>query len=87
MKYKVLLSPAAELDQKKLDPVIARRVNRKYSALAEMPRPPGCLRLTDVEPPTWRIKIGDWRVLYDIDDRAHVVVVLAILPRDKAYKR
>jgi mRNA interferase RelE/StbE len=86
MKYTVTLSTAAELDLKKLDVGVARRVAKKYLALEDNVRPAGCLPLTDVEPKIWRVRAGDWRVLYTIDDENHRVVVTGIRPRDKAYK-
>jgi mRNA interferase RelE/StbE len=86
MKFTVNLSPPAELSLKKLDKGIALRVTRKYVTLADNPRPSGCEKLVDVKPDTWRVRAGDWRVLYDIDDAKSVVTILDILPRDKAYK-
>jgi mRNA-degrading endonuclease RelE of RelBE toxin-antitoxin system len=41
--------------------------------------------LRDYEPPTWRVRIGDWRVLYEINDDAGVVTVAGVRHRSKAY--
>lgn len=43
------------------------------------------IRLTDVEPPEWRLRIGKWRVRFRRDVEAHILDVLRVLPRDKAY--
>jgi mRNA-degrading endonuclease RelE of RelBE toxin-antitoxin system len=45
----------------------------------------GCRLLRDYEPPTWRVRIGDWRVLYEINDDAGVVTVAGVRHRSKAY--
>jgi mRNA interferase RelE/StbE len=86
MKYTVTLSPAAERDLGKLDGGVARRLTKKYLALEDNACPAGCLPLTDVEPKIWRVRAGDWRVLYTIDDDNRRVLVTAILPRDQAYR-
>jgi mRNA interferase RelE/StbE len=44
------------------------------------------LRLTDVEPPEWRLRVGDWRVRFRLDFEARILYVLRVLPRDKAYR-
>jgi mRNA interferase RelE/StbE len=54
-------------------------------ALARNPRPPGCRLLRDRTSRTWRVRVGDWRILYDIDDAAGVVRILHVLHRSQAY--
>ncbi|MEO8378590.1 MAG: type II toxin-antitoxin system RelE/ParE family toxin [Acidobacteriota bacterium] len=41
-------------------------------------------RLTDVEPPVYRLRVGDWRVLFRFHDES--ILILPVLPRDKAYR-
>ena len=62
-----------------------QRVVAVLRVLRENPRPAGCLLLRNHEPPTWRIRIGAWRVLYEIDDNAAVVTVTGVRHRSKAY--
>jgi mRNA interferase RelE/StbE len=52
--------------------------------LALAPRPPGCLKLSG---PTdeWRIRVGDWRIVYRIEDGRLVVVVVRVAPRSEVY--
>jgi mRNA interferase RelE/StbE len=53
--------------------------------LAANPRPAGCTKLVGSEN-DWRIRVGDWRVLYTIDDKAEVVDIAAIRHRSDAYR-
>jgi mRNA interferase RelE/StbE len=53
-------------------------------ALGNTPRPPGCKKLQDRE--EYRIREGNYRILYLIDDRARVVQIVSILHRKDAYR-
>jgi mRNA interferase RelE/StbE len=82
---RVIVSPPAERDLGRLSSGVAQRVIGALRPLREDPRPPGCKLLRDQRAQTWRLRVGDWRILYDIDDAAHVVTILRILHRSKAY--
>jgi mRNA interferase RelE/StbE len=83
---RVTLSPAADRDVDRLSPQLAERVFAALRALREDPRPSGCRLLRDQASRTWRVRVGDWSVLYDIDDAAAVVTVLPVLHRREAYR-
>jgi mRNA interferase RelE/StbE len=53
--------------------------------LAENPRPPGCRKLVGGEG-DWRLRVGDYRVLYEINDTRKVVRVLHVKHRREAYR-
>ncbi|MFB2878748.1 type II toxin-antitoxin system RelE family toxin [Floridanema aerugineum] len=53
-------------------------------ALAENPRAPGCLKLKNCA--GWRIRIGDYRVIYEIDDKQEIVTVLHVGNRHDVYR-
>ena len=53
-------------------------------ALAEKPRPEGCSKLTGRE--AWRIRVGDYRVIYEIHDDRQVVIIVVIRHRKDAYR-
>jgi mRNA interferase RelE/StbE len=59
-------------------------VTAAIERLTRNPRPPGCLLLRDYEPPTWRLRVGDWRILYKIDDEAGLVRVRNVHHRSRA---
>jgi mRNA interferase RelE/StbE len=61
------------------------RIDRKILALAGDPRPAGCKKLSGYKD-QWRIRIGDWRVVYTIDDTAKVVCVTRIAHRREVYE-
>jgi mRNA interferase RelE/StbE len=82
---RLAISGGAERDLKRLSPEVAARVSAVIDELPRNARPRVCLLLRDCEPPTWRIRVGDWRVLYEIDDRAGVVTVTGVRHRGKAY--
>jgi mRNA interferase RelE/StbE len=79
VRYSVLLSPGAERDLGALDKPLQRRVVARIEALAENPRPAGVTKL-EGEANAWRIRVGDYRVLYTIEEsRLLVLVVRATL--------
>jgi mRNA interferase RelE/StbE len=82
---RAVIRPAARRDIENLDRDIASRVEKAIDALEQDPRPPGCRLLRDRASRSWRVRVGDWRILYDIDDAAGVVTILRILHRSKAY--
>ena len=65
------------------------RITFSRSAAKELaaldPRPPGCLKLTGSDN-DWRIRVGGWRVLYTISDRAGIVDIAAVRHRSDAYR-
>ena len=82
MTHPIEWSARARKDFDALDPQIRRRVR---SALERLVHGEGDVRrLTDVNPPLFRLRVGDWRVLFRHE--RETIVVLRILPRDKAYR-
>ena len=62
-----------------------QRIRAAIDLLADNPRPPGCVKLTG-EPHTYRVRTGDYRVLYDVLDDRLVVQVIRIANRPDAYR-
>ena len=62
------------------------RVIQAIRKLAEDPRPRGARKLGGEMRGAWRIRIGNYRVLYDIDDDQRLVIILAVLHRRDAYR-
>ncbi len=61
-----------------------RRLREAILALAGDPRPPGCAKLHDRT--GYRIRAGDYRILYDVDDASQTVTILSIKHRRDAYR-
>jgi mRNA interferase RelE/StbE len=82
--YKVLITAHAERELKRLDRSIKNRILPAALALAENPRPSGCLKVK-VEARLWRIRVGDWRVGYEIYDDSRTVRIVTIGHRSEFY--
>jgi mRNA interferase RelE/StbE len=85
MPYTVLLVPAAERDRKKLPPEIRSRINRALLNLEQDARPSGVTKLSG-SANVWRLRVGDYRVLFEIDDGAQTISILRIAHRREAYR-
>ena len=59
---------------------LALALQAAIANLSQTPRPPGCLKLTG-STDEWRIRVGDWRVVYRVDDGRVVVMVVRVAPR------
>jgi len=65
---------------------IRDRVIQAIRKLSDDPRPRGARKLGGEMRGAWRIRVGDYRVLYDIEDDQGLVIVLAVLHRREAYR-
>ena len=86
MVYSIEFTPAAQRQFKKLDRNTRRRIGRRIDVLAENPRPDGVVKLTDVSPPLYRIREGDNRIVYAIEDSRLLVLVVRIAHRSDIYR-
>lgn len=64
---------------------VQERLRPHISTLAENPRAPGSRKL--VGESDYRVRVGDYRVIYEIDDPSSVVTITAVLHRKDAYRR
>ncbi len=83
--YRVLLERAAEKDLSRLPTEIHDRVIEAIQELAANPRPVGCRKLTGSKH-DWRIRVGDYRVGYEIADVIRVVRVNRVRHRREVYR-
>ena len=81
--YRVELRPAAVRSLRKLDPQVRRRVQGAIAMLAQDPRPPGARALQGR--PGLRVRVGDYRILYTVDDDVLLVVVVRLGHRRDVY--
>ena len=82
---RVVVSSAADRDVSRLSAEVADRIFIVLRGFRENPRPAGCRLLRGRVARIWRVRVGDWRILYDVDDAAGLVTILRILHRSKAY--
>lgn len=83
--YEVLIEGSAEHDLKSLPTAVFNRIVPRIKALAQTPRPPGCHKLTGSKN-DWRIRIGDYRVVYEIDDGRKRVRIFRVRHRREVYR-
>ncbi len=86
MAYAIEIARPAQRQLKKLDASARKKVSRRIDGLAKNPRPSGVVKLTDVSPPVYRVREGQYRVLYTINDDALIVLVVRIAHRGEAYR-
>ena len=85
MKYSVQVLPRAIKELERIPDVIFRRIVKRIDDLANIPRPAGTTKLIG-STHRWRIRVGDYRILYEIHDATRSVTVFRILHRKEAYR-
>jgi mRNA interferase RelE/StbE len=83
-EYTVQILPSAQKQLDKLPNAIATRIEDKMMELEQEPRPPGCKKLKGRD--AYRIRIGDYRVIYEIQDGRLIVTVITIGHRREVYE-
>jgi mRNA interferase RelE/StbE len=82
--YSLLIKPSAVKELESLPAKPRRLIVRKIESLAEDPRPRGSEKLSSKD--LHRVRQGDYRILYDVQDKARVVVVIRIGHRREVYR-
>ena len=84
--YRVVLTSSAEKELKGLSAQLNARIVPRLENLVSNPRPPGCKKLKGGDK-EWRIRVGDYRVVYTIEDAKLLVEVMRIRHRSEVYDR
>ena len=84
MSYTVVMLRRAQKELAQLPKGVYESVRDAIRALSVEPRPPGCLKLTGRE--GWRVRVGDYRVIYEIDDQQQRVTILHVGHRRDVYR-
>ena len=85
MTYSVRLSAAAQRDLDRLDTATTERVLRRVESLTANPRPHGVEKMAGPDD-LYRVRAGDWRIIYQIADRVLSVLVVKIGHRREVYR-
>jgi mRNA interferase RelE/StbE len=85
LPYRIELSPSAARALRKLAPEARRRIARKIDTLAEDPRPADTVKL-EGESELYRVRVGDYRIVYTVRDAVLLVLIVAIGNRADIYK-
>jgi mRNA interferase RelE/StbE len=83
--YAVTFARSARRELEALDPPLVARVLARIEALAMEPRPAGAKKLQGAQR-LWRLRVGDYRVVYQIDDRQRVVDIVRVRHRRDVYR-
>lgn len=83
-RYQVVFDRRAEKSLKSLPESEQQRIEKAIDGLAINPRPNGAIKMTGV--PSWRLRVGDYRVIYDVHDKVLTVLVLKIGHRREIYR-
>ncbi|HUY27183.1 MAG TPA: type II toxin-antitoxin system RelE/ParE family toxin [Candidatus Binataceae bacterium] len=86
MAYRVDLSPGARRELRGLDSGTRDRILRALVKLETEPRPPGAKKLKGPGDELWRVRVGDYRVVYEVRDRILVVLVVRVAHRREVYR-
>ena len=86
MSYRIEVAPAAVRQLRKLDRGAQRRVQAAIELLASEPRPSGAKKLVGGDG-EWRVRTGDYRIVYQIHDNVLLVLVVAVGHRRDIYER
>ena len=83
--YAVRITRSARKEVEALDPPLLQRLFLHLEAFAHTPRPAGCRKLQG-DDGLWRIRVGEYRVVYAIDDAQRVVDIIAVRHRRDVYQ-
>jgi mRNA interferase RelE/StbE len=86
VSYRLEFTRTALKGLSQLHPQANARLKEPILLLADDPKPPGSLQLAGQPPGSRRLRVGDYRVLYQVDEEARVVVILKVGPRGTIYK-
>jgi mRNA interferase RelE/StbE len=85
MSHRVLISELAEKEIKKIPKPFYEKIRQAILALGSNPRPNGCKKLKGRE--GYRIRVADYRVVYDVNDKIVTVYILTVMNRKDVYKK
>ncbi len=85
MTYQIRFTPSASRDLHRLSPSLRQRLDKRLLKLTEEPRPRGCKKLAG-KADRYRIRVGDYRILYEVQDEVLLVLVLKIGHRGQIYR-
>lgn len=84
-KWRILMARQPEKMLHRLPQNVGERIDQAILSLADDPRPPGSKKLVGYED-LYRIRVGDWRIVYTIRDEQLLILVVRIAPRGTVYR-
>jgi len=83
--FSIHYRPGVPRDMARLPKAVLRRVDKAIISLSTNPRPPGSRKLVG-STGLWRVRVSDWRIVYEIDDARRVVEVQIVAHRKDVYR-
>ena len=83
--WQITLARQPQKVLRKLPKELLQRIDIQFAVLAKNPRPAGCKKLSGFDN-LYRVRVGDWRISYAIEEQQLVILVLEIAPRGDAYR-
>jgi mRNA interferase RelE/StbE len=84
--YSVMLKPSVEKDLRKLPAPTVKHIFEAIAQLAEAPCVPPDIKLTGTDR-TWRHRVGDYRIIYELDPANSIIIIQYIRHRREVYRR
>lgn len=85
LAYRIEWKPSALREFRKLSTDVAAAIRGHVERLSSVPRPPGCVKLAGFDR-VYRVRVGAYRIIYEIDDAVLVVHVIRVRPRNESYR-
>ncbi len=83
--HELLIERSAERDLDRLPEAVRGHVIAKISGLGKIPRPPGTRKIVGARS-DWRLRVGDYRIVYEIDDRERIIRIWRVRHRREVYR-
>lgn len=84
--FNILLKPSIEKDLRKLPAAVVQQIFAAVERMAEKPSAPPDRKLSGTER-TWRRRVGDYRIIYELDLPAHTVIIHHVRHRKEVYRQ
>jgi mRNA interferase RelE/StbE len=84
VSYRLIAKQSVEKDLRSIPRADLQRIERRIQLLSNEPRPPGCEKLSGVN--AYRVRQGDYRILYRVDDQTRVVEIFKVGHRREIYR-
>jgi mRNA interferase RelE/StbE len=85
MNFTILYRASVKREMRRLDAAMVKRIDTAILGLVGNPRPSGCVRLSG-QSHLWRIRVGDCRVLYEIQDEQLLIYIVSVAHRREVYR-
>jgi mRNA interferase RelE/StbE len=82
--YSLVIQPSVARDIRRIPKDHRKRIQHRMDSLIVNPRPPGTKKIAD--PAVYRVRQGDYRIIYEVDDKARTVIIFRIRHRRELYR-